>query len=184
MVKGRINGEPLLSSPLQRRPCVYYFFRVLEPVPGKRPRTLATGKEWTIVEVRDETGAARVDAWSAVVASPRRFERRFQGLAKVPEDLHGFFERAGIDEKHLARFPDFQVHEYTIEPGDDVYVTGTLRHDGGEKVLYRKKRRPLVVSADPEIGLARGLQHELWLYAALAPMLVVAGVALFVIAFA
>ena len=138
LVRGRLETDAPLESPYQRRPCVYYFFRVIEP-------------------------------WTPGVASPRRFETVHEGLAKIPPDLASFFDKAGIDEKHLPRLPRFTVHEYTLEPGDDVYVLGTLEAEKGRFV--RAKRRPLVVSAERDVGLADALRNELLLYAPVAPML-------------
>lgn len=170
MVRGRIKGDPPLASPYQKRACVYYFFRVSDPH-AKRPRTLATGKAWTLVDVEDSTGVARVDAQPALVASPRRFEATLRNLRTIPADLADFFERAGIDEKHLPRLPSMRIHEYTIEPGDEVFVTGTVRIEDGQKVFYRKKRRPLIVSSERDVGYLNGLRNELVLYAATAPLL-------------
>lgn len=182
LVHGPLEGEPLLYSPYQGRACLYYFFRVTEPREGGRPVTLATGKEWTLVRVRDASGAAAIEAWPALVASPRRFEDRLTGLTRIPPHLADFFERAGIDDKHLPRFSTLVVHEYTLEPGDAVYVTGTARLRAGQKVFYRKKRSPLIVSAEPDVGYLGGLRHELFLYAALAPLLLVAGLVLTLLA--
>ena len=176
LVLGRLAVPAPIVSPYQGRPCAYYFFRVLEPRPSGQPRVLATGKEWTHALVEDETGAAQIEPWTAVVASPRRFEHAHEGLKTIPDHLKTFFERAGIDEKHLPRMPSFVVHEYTLEPGDDVYVLGTL--DAQERRFFRAKRRPLVVSAEREIGLLGALRNELLLYAFLAPMVLVAGLVL------
>lgn len=184
MVRGQLAADPLLRSPYQGRACAYYFFRVVEPRPGHRPRTLATGKEWTLTRIEDATGHAQLDAVTAVVASPRRFETEFERLQKIPQELAGFFERAGIEQKHLERLPRFLVHEYTLEPGDSVYVTGTLRVEDGGKVFYRGKRGPLIVSSEPDIGYLRGLRNEFLIHAAAPPLLLVAGAVLLLLALA
>jgi hypothetical protein len=176
LVHGRLGGDPLIQSPYQGRPCVYHFFRVLEPRPGGRPRVLATGKEWTAATVTDDTATAQIEPWTAVVASPRRFEAVHEGLTSIPPHLATFFERAGIDEKHLPRLPSFVVHEYTLEPGDEVYVLGTL--DAAPRRFRRAKRRPLVVSAQRDVGLGAALRNEWLLYALLAPLLLAGALAL------
>lgn len=184
MVHGRLKGHPLLKSPFQKRDCLYYYFRVLEPRDrGAHPRTLAQGKEWTLAIVEDGTGEARVDAVAAMVGSPRRGEWRLERLAQIPPDLADFFERAGIDEKHLPKFPTLVVQEYTIENGDPVYVTGTVRNDADGKLFYRRRRGPLVVSSELDVGYARGLRNELLIYAATPPLLLTVGFVLAVLAF-
>jgi len=180
LVRGTLDGQPLLQSPYQARPCLYYFFRVLEPRPSGAPRVLATGKEWTLATVSDPTGTAAIEPWTAVVASPRRFEASHENLKHIPPELATFFERAGIDEKHLPRLRSFVVHEYTLEPGDTAYVLGTL--DPTPPRLYRAKRRPLVVSSERDIGLLATLKNELLLFAILAPLLLAAAVAVALVA--
>src|SRR5581483_2384705 len=122
LVYGRVVVDQPLRSPLQDRPCAYYFFRVVEPRPSKL-RKLATGKKWSPFLVQDPSGTALVDPIPAVVASPRRHRQEFKGLQRIPPGLERFFEEAGIDQKHLPRLPEFYVDEYTIEPDDQVYVT-------------------------------------------------------------
>lgn len=184
LVHGTLEGEPLLRSPWQDRPCIYYFFRVLQPQEGKKPRSIATGKQWTVAHVRDASGAALVQGEAALVASPRRHEEVIGPLAKIPPGKEFFFEAAGIDEKHLPRFDRLIIHEYTLEPGDDVYVTGMARSRAGEKVFYRKSRTPLIVSAERDIGYLGPLRHELWLYVGLAPLLLAGAAVLAFLAFA
>lgn len=184
MARGKIQGDPLLKSPFQNRDCVYYFFQVLEPRADGKHRILAKGKEWTLARLEDETGSASVEAVTAMVASPRRFETSLRGLSKVPPDLADFFERAGIDAKHLPRLPHLRIHEYTLEPGDDVFVTGTVRATPEGKLFYRKGRGPLIVSSDSDVGYARALRNELLIYLATPPLLATAGLVLVALAFA
>lgn len=181
---GRFEGTPLLRSPYQGRPCLYYLFRVLEPRADGKPRLLASGKEWTEVHLEDESGRARVEAGPALVASPRRFEEPLSGLRRIPPERADFFERAGIEERHLARLPQLVVEEFTIEPRDSLYVTGTLETRNGEKRFYRKHHSPLIVSAERDIGYRTGLRHELVLHGALAPLLLLGAAALLLLALA
>lgn len=174
-VRGKLESDLPLKSPFQGRECLYYFFRVTTPREGKTPRTVATGKEWTIGQVRDESGVAALEPWTPAVGSPRRFETVLRGLTAIPPDLAKFFERAGIDEKHLPRLPVMTVHEYTLEPGDEVYVLGTPRVEEGARTFHRAKRRPYAISSEEDIGLLRGLRNEQLIHAVVAPMLLLAG---------
>lgn len=184
LVQGRLQGDPLLRSPFQQRDCVYYYFRVLDPTNERRPRTLAKGKEWTLAAVEDDSGRADLQGISSMVGSPRRFETELRDLSKIPPDLAGFFERAGIDEKHLARLTRLVVHEFTLEPGDVVYVTGAVREEAGTKTFYRPKRGPLIVSSQSDVGYVRGLRNELLIYLTTPPLLLLAGLALVLLALA
>ena len=181
-VRGRLAGDPLLRSPYQGRECVYYFFRVTEPREGKRPRVLATGKEWSLATIEDGSGRAALEPWTPAVGSPRRFETVLRGLTEVPPGLEGFFERAGIDPKHLPRLPLMVVHEYTLEPGDEVHVLGTQRVEAGGATFHRAKHRPYVVSAEADVGLLPGLRHQWIVFASVAPMLLAAGLTLLALA--
>jgi hypothetical protein len=184
LIRGRLEGDPLLISPLQQRPCVYYFFRIHAPRPGKKPKPVATGKEWTMARVRDESGAAGIEPWTAVVASPRRHEAHLRDLRTIPPGLENLFERAGIEERHLPRLPELVVHEYTLEPGDEIYVLGSVRGAGTNKTFHRKKRRPLAVMAEPPAPLlAPGLRAELVLHASLAALLLAAALAVAAVAY-
>lgn len=176
--------ESLLKSPYQKRECAYYFFRVSSATQGPRRKALATGKEWALAEIEDATGRARIEPWTAIVASPHKFTTTLGPLETIPPDLVDFFQKAGIDEKHLPRLGQMTVEEYTLEPEDEVYVTGTVRTEGGAKIFHRPKRGPLIVSAEADIGYTKGLRHELFLYTAIPPLVIVAGIILSVLAFA
>lgn len=178
MAHGKLGGAPLLRSPLQGRECVYYFFRVVQPEPGGKERRLATGKQWTLANVSDASGRAEIEAVPALVASPRRHAQVFRGIQTIPEGLAPFFEAAGIDQKHLGRLSHFVAYEYTLEPGDDVFVTGEVRRQGDGKVFYRTRYSPLIVSAEPDIGLLPGLRTEFFVHAALTALLLVGAAAL------
>lgn len=180
---GTVSGTPLLRSPFQDRPCIYYFFRVEEPRPGKKPRTLATGKAWTSARLTDATAAVDLEPWTARVTSPRRHEAVLRGLETIPAERARFFEQAGIDEKHLPRLPLMVVHEYTLEPGDDVHALGTLQPGPDGPSLARIQRRPYVVSADPDLGLERPMRTELVLRTGVASLLLAAGAALALLGF-
>jgi hypothetical protein len=180
LVHGTAHIPTPLVSPLMRKPCAYYFFRFEESRARKKPRRLAWGKEWTQIRIGDASGDCRVEAQTAVVASGNEYTKEFVGLRAVPPEHAVLFERAGIDERHLANLEHFRVIENTIEPGDRLYVTGTLRHENGEKVFYRVKRSPLIVSSKQRIGFVKGLRHELLLFS-LIPLLLYAFAALFLL---
>lgn len=183
MVKGKFTSDTLLQSPLQGRACHYYFFRATEPRPGKKPRLLATGKDWADVRLDDGYQGLPVTARTALISSPRRHEERFQNLQSIPPGREEFFEKAGIDPKHLPRLPSFLVHEFTIEPGDELYVTGTLVDDEAGPRITRVKRGPLFIGADPSMPFITGLRNEFVLYAAIAPILLLGAIALATLAF-
>lgn len=182
-VRGQITTTLPMQSPLAGRPCVYYFFRIQAPHPKGGWRVIATGKRWTDVGIQDDTGGAEIRGQSALVASPRRIDHHLGPLKDIPTQWAELFDQAGIDAKHLDRFDDLRAHEYTLEPGDDVYVTGHVRTENQAKVFYRAKRSPLIVSSQPDIGYVRGLRHEWLLFSAVAPMLAAAAAILFTLAF-
>lgn len=179
-VRARLGSARPIAAPISGRPSVYYFVAAerLGPVPRKK-RRLGSHKEWTEVDLEDGELRVAVQPWTPTVASAHVDEERFEGLVTIPPDRVDLFELVGIADRHLGRIGPFHVLEYRLEPGDEVYVTGTY---APEKGIYRDGRSPLIVSAQPEIGYLRSLKNELVLYTALPPMVLAAGLLLFVLA--
>lgn len=164
-VHGTVHAPQPIPSAFQRRPSAYYAYRVEDPGDArKKERRLATGKDWADLEIHDTSGTIHVEARTALIRSPHASETTLEGLTTIPIEHAEFFESAGIGERHLKRFQRIRITEYTLEPGDEVFVTGTVRHGPDGKTFYRAPRSPLVVTPETDTGLAPGYRHELLLF--------------------
>jgi hypothetical protein len=185
VVKGRIASPATIPSAFRRHPVAYYAFRVEEPRPApQKPRRLAVGKDWAAIELEDETGTATVEARPALIRAPHEHIATLGKLDKVPPEHAEFFEQAGIYERHLARFVSVRVVEYTLEPGDEVYVLGTVRSENGRKIFYRATHSPLAVSETVDAGLVPGYRNELLLFSVAAALLCAFSAVFLVVSFA
>lgn len=170
--RGHVEAAHSIRSAFQGRPCVYYAFRVEDPGDQrKKERRLATGKDWAPFSIVDPSGAARVEERTALIRSPHVHEATLEGLTAIPPERVEFFELAGITERHLRRFPRLRITEYTLEPGDLVHVTGSVRQGSDGKTFYRARRSPLVVTPETDTGLMPGYRHELLLFSGAAILL-------------
>lgn len=180
--RGRLGANVPLVAPLTRRPAVYFFVKAQSvPEPGEKVKTLAAHKQWTPSYL--ETDEARVDLepWTPLVASAHQDTRRFEDLTEVPDEHADLFEALGIEDKHSARLGTIDVTEYRFEPGDEARVVAAYEPHKG---FYRAKRNPFIVSAFEDVGHIRRLRNELVLWTAIPPMLVAAGLAIVLLAFA
>lgn len=180
--RGRLDADVPLVAPLTRRRAVYFFVKAESvPEPGAKTRTLAAHKQWTVAHL--ESGGARVDLepWTPLVASAHQDTRRFDDLAKVPDGHVDLFEALGIEDRHAGRLGAIDVTEYRFEPGDEARVVASYDPSKG---LYRARRNPFIVSAFEDVGHIRRLRNELVLWTAMPPMLLAAGLAIVLLAFA
>lgn len=185
LVRGRIASSSPIPSAFQKRPVSYFAFRVEDPQPqGKKPRRLAVGKDWANIEIEDETDTATIDARPALIRAPHEHVASLGKRDKIPPEHAAFFETAGIYERHLARFNDVRVVEYTLEPGDEMYVLGMVRSENGRKIFYRATRNPLAVSQTIDAGLVPGYRNELLLFSVAAALLAAFSAVFFVVSFA
>lgn len=185
LVRGRIATPDPIPSAFRGRRCAYYAFRVEDHRLDKpKPRRLAVGKDWATIEIEDETGTATIDARPALIRAPHEHVERLGRIDDVPADKAEFFEQAGIYERHLARFQNLHVIEYTLEPGDELFVLGTVRSENGRKVFYRAKHSPLAVSETSDAGLVPGYRNELLLFSVAAVLLATFAAVFFVVSFA
>lgn len=185
LVRGRIASPSPIPSAFQKRPVSYFAFRVEDPQPqGKKPRRLAVGKDWAHIELEDETDTAIIDARPALIRAPHEHMTSLGKLDKIPPEHDEFFETAGIYERHLARFNDIRIIEYTLEPGDEMYVLGMVRSENGRKIFYRATHSPLAVSNTADAGLVPGYRNELLLFSVAAALLAAFSAVFFVVSFA
>ena len=185
VVHGRVSTPDPIPSAFQKRPAAYYAFRIEEPRPEpQKPRRLAVGKDWATLFIEDETGEARVDSRPALIRSPHEHKTTLGKLTAIPPEHAEFFETAGIYERHLARFQDLRVVEYTLEAGDEVYVLGTVRSENSRKIFYRATHSPLAVSQTVDAGLVPGYRNELLLFSVAAALLTTFSALFFVVSFA
>lgn len=172
LVRGRIDAAQPLRSPFHGRSCAYYAYRVEEiPVGTGRARRLAVGKDWADLVVEDSTGRARIEARPAMIQAPHTTISELEGIRHIPDAHREFFQAAGIEERHLARFHGLRVTELTLEPGDEVHVLGTINERTDGKVFYRARHSPLAVSAASDAGLLPGLRNERFLFGVAAALL-------------
>lgn len=185
VIHGRVSSPAPIPSAFQRRAAAYYAFRVEEPRPEpQKPRRLAVGKDWAPLVIEDESGSADVESRPAYIQAPHEHVRSLGKLAKIPIEHTAFFEAAGIHERHLARFANVRIVEYTLEPSDAVYVLGTVRSENGRKVFYRATHSPLAVSQNIDPGLVPGYRNELLLFSVAALLLVLFSAVFFVVSLA
>ena len=182
LAAGIIESDALLQSPFHGRDCVYYAYRVEEP--GPVPKRLATGKNWAATRFRDATGAATIESRAALVRAPHETITNLERLDGLSDAQRSFLKDAGIEAKHLGRFRALTITEYTLEPGDDVYVLGTLEAAKDGKVFYRARHSPLAVSRTRDAGLLPGLRNELLLFRATTGLFLLFGVLFLVASFA
>ena len=181
-VRATIQSDEPMAAPLSGRPCVYAFVRANRiPKGGQGPKRLASHKTWTPSYVSDGIGRIELQPWTPLVSATHKDTIRFEQLGGIPEGREDLFELMGMADRHAARIGTFDVTELRVQPGDEMYVTGTYEPGKG---IYRHKRNPFIVSATPHIGYTAGLRNEVILYTAVAPMTILAGLILAVLAFA
>jgi hypothetical protein len=174
LVKGRVASPAPIPSAFQGKPSVYYAYRVEDRrADSPKPRRLALGKDWATFELEDATGSAIVESRPALIHAPHLHDEPMGRLEAIPPERTDFFEAAGIYERHLARFQNVHVVEYTLEPGDEVFVVGSVREENGRKVFYRAKHSPLAVSTTPNAGLVPGYRNEQMLFSVASLLLAV-----------
>lgn len=179
---GRLGADVPLVAPLTGRQAVYYFLKA-ESVPDAKGKfkTLAAHKQWTPSHVEEDTVRIDLEPWTPLVASAHQDRHRFEDLKGVPEGREDLFEALGIEDRHAARLGAIDVTEFRFEPGDEAWVLGSYEPHKG---LYRTKRNPFIVSALDDVGHIRRLRNELVLWTAVPPMLLAAGLAVVLFAFA
>lgn len=184
-VRGVVRTTQPISSAFQQRPCAYYAYRIedVQPEP-KKPRRLAVGKDWADLFLEDETGTAVIHSRPALIRAPHEHIEHLGKLDAIPERHAAFFEAAGINARHMRRFTNLRVVEYTLEDGDEVFVLGTARPDEGRKVFYRARHSPLAVTPNADTGLVPGLKNELLLFSVAAVLLVAFALVFFGVALA
>jgi hypothetical protein len=183
--RGRIVADKTIPSAFHKRACVYYAYRVEEPALGAQgPKRLAVGKDWGEASLEDASGRAQIHHRPALIRAPHESVTQLDMLRQIPPEHAEFFEAAGIAAKHLARFQSLRIVEYTLEPGDEVHVTGWIGDDEEGKLFYRARRSPLVVSAQADTGLVPGLRNELLLFGVAAALLGAFSLLFFGVAFA
>ena len=122
-VCGKIVGPYTLISPLSVQDC--YFYKAVawqSEGSGERREWKSAGQEVLFAPffVEDDTGRMLVDPRGAEIDVPKGFDDN-GSLDSMPENVRRFAARRGISAWAAAKF-----EEYCIQPGDSLYVLGTL----------------------------------------------------------
>ena len=149
-VKGRAKGGgPLLTGPLSRKPCVYYRVKVERPDRDGHWRTV-------VDEVRD-CGLLVEDASQAAIpvnirAAEVRLREDAHARSGLGNDagagLEEFLRRHGTSSEGLIFNKTLRYSETSIEPGDELYVLGTARSEGGKVTIDRGGAGDLFLVSD------------------------------------
>lgn len=154
-----VPRERTLESPLTRRACVYYRFRVqqrrAEMVRGSNG-DYATQNRWVTVvdekqavEARVEDGGAKVgvDLWMAEMEVGGQVEARtglWPGDNATLEKL--LSDRYGQQTRGFVFNRPFRVMELVLVPGARVYVAGTVVNHAQDGLAFERAGELLVVS--------------------------------------
>ena len=123
---GKLVGPYTLLAPLSEVDCFYYrTIAVTAEDVGQRPQESATESMFTPFFVEDETGCVMVDPRGAQLDLPAEYTSDRANEELDPCCLH-FLARHGLATSYVK-----SLREYTIKPGDELFVVGQLTENRG-----------------------------------------------------
>lgn len=163
-VKGRVKGaNALLTSPLSKKPCVYYRFHVEEHVKrGKNSywRTVVDDKQCCGLMVEDASQSAievNLLASDLLLAPDTHAKSGFMNDA--PPELEAVLAEYGRSSQGFVFNKTMKYTETMLEPGDDLYVLGTATMTGG-KLVIDKGSDLFIVSDKSEEQLTKSFHNR------------------------
>ncbi len=165
----------VLKSPFSNKECVYYKWKAEELVGGKFKHcvTIQEGEGKVKFLLKDDIGEVLVNPSEAEIRVKDDYEYATGIFHKTPENVKEFLESAGIDLTDLFGLRKKIVFsEYTIKPGDDIYVLGAaMTKDEIEKpledtehtnriLIHKAPDMPYFISDKPEDKLRRSLERK------------------------
>jgi hypothetical protein len=123
---GTVVGPYTLLSPLAETECFYYCAVATggEDMEG-RPKQSARESMFTPFFLEDETGHVMIDPRGAQLELPAEYDSR--GIdAALDDSYFRFLGRHGLLEASVVR-----LEEFTIKPGDELFVMGCLAENRG-----------------------------------------------------
>jgi hypothetical protein len=164
-VKGRVKGASrLLTSPLAKRPCVYYRFHVEEHVQrGKNSywRTVVDDKQCCGLLIDDASQSpVCVNLMGADLHLKPDTHARSGFMKDAPPELEVTLREYGRSSQGLIFNKSMRYAETILEEGDELYVLGTAQREPGGKVTIDKGNDLFIVSDQSEEQLTRGFHNR------------------------
>lgn len=163
-VKGRVKGaSSLLTSPLAKKPCVYFRFHVEEHVQrGKNShwRTVVDDKQCCglLIEDASQASVAVNLMGSDLILKPDSHAR--SGFMKdAGPELEATLAEYGRSSQGLIFNKTMRYSETILEQGDELYVLGTAQNQGG-KIVIDKGNDLFIVSDQSEEQLTRSFHNK------------------------
>jgi hypothetical protein len=164
-----INGKVsvyknAIKSPFAQKDCVYYKYEIRHKN-NKMSRYGASGTKFLL---KDETGSMLVDPDMANVSkSDAYFELLTSSGADIPDHIKKFLSTLPMTPTDWSRYPPLKFREYLIEPGDELYVLGTIESvpatDANEPIVTMKQgeaNKIYIISDKPEMELVKRYKAE------------------------
>jgi len=133
-VAGKATGPYTLFAPLSEVDCYYYRAVAWNGRDANDSEQSSRASEtiFTPLFIEDETGRLLIDPRGALLELPAQYDGQISG-GSMTEGGRRFLHRHG-----LSTIGDTTVSEYVIQPGDPLFVLGTLgeSRDGGRLIPY------------------------------------------------
>lgn len=164
-VKGRVKGGgALLTSPLAKKPCVYFRFHVEEHVQrGKNSywRTVVDDKQCCGLLIEDASQAAvQVNLMAADLLLKPDAHARTGFMKDAPPELEQTLAEYGRSSTGLIFNKTMRYVETVLEEGDELYVLGTAQRDPGGRTVIDKGNDLFIVSDQSEEQLTRSFHNK------------------------
>ncbi|HEY8212123.1 MAG TPA: GIDE domain-containing protein [Myxococcaceae bacterium] len=163
-VKGRAKGaRSPVTSPVSKRPCVYYRFLVEELVKRGKSSTWRTR-----IDDQQECGLLVVDAWQGEIEVNLRaatlmlkpdLRTKSGFLNDAPPELEATLRQYGGTSQGFIFNKAMRYTETVLNAGDEVYVIGTARQQGGRMMIDRGGDL-FIVSDQPEEEVTRSFHGK------------------------
>ncbi|MBU0536223.1 MAG: E3 ubiquitin ligase family protein [Nanoarchaeota archaeon] len=165
-------NNQLLASPLSKKKCVYYDFRIEEERGSGKNRhwvTLAGGTDMLHFILKDDTGQVLVDPKGAEIDAAADLKGS-SGLIKSSSPLVAeYLAKRNIRTSFLGLNSHLRYHEKYIEPKDKVYILGTAddnpfvdeatsqKNEADIMIQKGKNEKIYYISDSSEKGVVKGL---------------------------
>jgi len=162
-IKGKVvcQSEKLVS-PLTKKSCVYYKFKVEEQrSSGKSSHwiTLINDEKFVRFAVQDSSGMAMLDIQGAKLKLNKDVKGNSGLFKKVIPELEETLKQYGKTSKGWIFEKSLRYEELFLLEGDELYVLGEVTDFESYYPVFKKDTLPFIISDKPEEELLRGFRH-------------------------
>ena len=145
-VVAETEDKDLLTSPLTKKKCVYYHLELLSLQSANTGSSrvnswshLIDDSDFIVFTLTDDTGDIYVDVGCAEMNLKPDKELKSGGAwTDPPVELERYLKTRNMTAKCLSGSQNYILRETVLEPGDNLYVLGSvIRDDDSELIFYR-----------------------------------------------